>query len=226
MRAWMGGHLSGDRLAVMTNVFETAANDYVILDLRAPMSVEMRFRVSSIPEIKIPPGFIFQISNYFHGDEIFLGGWERYVLRVYNSARALQRQVTRPVTHLRRPGFAAVGDATRGTSYGGLSAPVVLDSGHWLVFTSWPTNVDDPNTFTALEPEGRPPIAWASSLDLFDPEGRFLASRLSPDTPLPDIGRPWTVGPWGALYTVHSEPFPQVRRYRLELNGPETPESR
>ena len=226
MRAWMGGYLSGDRLAVMTTVLETAANDYLILDLGAPMTVETRFRVASIPEIKMPPGFIFQISHYFHGDEIFLGGWERYILRVYNSAGILQRQVTRPVTYLRRPGFAAVGDATRGSSYGGLGAPVVLDSGHWLVFASWPTNVHDPNAFTALEPEDRPPTEWDSSLDLFDPEGRFLASRLSFDTPVPDIGRPWTVGPLGALYTVRSEPFPQVRRYRMEINGPETPETR
>ena len=225
-RAWMGGYLAGDRLALLATVFETAANDYVILHLREPITVEARFRVASIPEIKMPPGFIFQVSHYFHGDQILLGGWERYILRVYTSAGTLQRQVTRPVTYLRRPGFAAVGDATRGTSYGGLSAPLVLDSGHWLVFASWPTNVDDPNAFTAVEPEDRPPIEWSSSLDLFDPEGRFLASRLSPDTPLPDIGRPWVIGPSGALYTVHSEPFPQVRRYRLELNGPETPETR
>ena len=225
-RAWMGGYLSGDRLALMTTVFETAANDYVILDVGQPMTVATRFRVSSIPEIKMPPGFIFQVSHYFHGDQIFVGGWERYMLRAYDAAGTLQRQVTRPVTYLRRPGFAAAGAATRGTSYGGLSAPVVLDTGHWVVFAAWPNNVDDPNAFTALEPQDRPPIAWSSSLDLFDPEGRFLASRLSPDTPLPDIGRPWTVGPSGALYTVHSEPFPQVRRYRLHLNGPQSSETR
>ena len=88
------------------------------------------------------------------------------------------------------------------------------------MFATWPTNVDAPNTFAETPASERPAIEWASSLDLFDAEGRFLYALQYPGRPLPDIGRPWTVGLDGALYTVSAEPFPQVRRYRVVLDPP------
>jgi hypothetical protein len=219
--AYMGGSLPDGRLALIENVFETAANDYVILDLGAPLRVVERFRIASEPEIVMPPGFIFQLSHHFAGDRIFVGNWDRYVLRVYDGRGNLLRHVSRAVDYLRRPGFAARDpDQYAAMGLGGLGAPIVLASGHWLVVASWPTNVDDPDAYTALPADERPPIEWASSLDLFDAEGRFLHSLVTEGRPSPQIGRPWAAGGEGRLYTVSTDPFPQVRRYRVLIDPP------
>jgi hypothetical protein len=219
--AYMGGPLPGGRLALMENVLETAASDYVILDLGAPLRVVERFRIASEPEIVMPPGFIFQLSHHFAGDRIYIGNWERYVLRVYDGRGNLLRHVSRAVDYLRRPGFAARDpDQYAGMGLGGLGAPIVLASGHWLVVASWPTNVDDPDAYTALPADRRPPIEWASSLDLFDAEGRFLHSVVTEGRPSPQIGRPWAAGGEAQLYTVSADPFPQVRRYRVRIDPP------
>lgn len=54
------------------------------------------------------------------------------------------------------------------------------------------------------------------SLDLFDAEGRFLFS-LENSGDAPTIGSPTAVGPDGRLYTRVLDPFPPVRRYRVEI---------
>ena len=54
---------------------------------------------------------------------------------------------------------------------------------------------------------------------LIDGEGRVLGSVRFPgafwDTPM---GRPAAIGPDGSLYTIVFEPYPHVRRYRVELH--------
>ena len=148
----------------------------------------------------MPPGIVLQLSHYFDGNRILVGTWERYLLRVYDDTGKLQRRVLRPVDYLRRPGFAARGDQFAAISFGGLGAPIVMPTGHWIVVASWPTNVDDPNAYVELPPQQRPAIQWSSSIDLF--------------------GRPWAVDNQGRLYTAIAQPFPQVRRYRLSLDPP------
>lgn len=218
---YMGGFLSPDRLVLVAHADDhMAVNHYVVVDLGEPASVVRRFSVNAQPMVPIPPGVVLQLSHHFSGGRILVGTWEQYVLRTYDAEGTLLRRVNRPVDYLRRPGFARVGGQFRGVALGGLAAPIVLDSGHWLVMASWPTNVDNPNPFAETPVGQRPPIDWESSLDLFDQEGRFLYSLTYPGSPAPDIGRPWTVGPQGRLYTVVADPFPQVRRYRVVLRPP------
>lgn len=220
-RVYMGGFLSTHRIALLTDaVHNMAANEYVIVDLEGEAAVETRFTIGAQPMVPIPPGVVLQLSHHFHDNSILVGTWEQYVLRVYDAGGALRRRVTRPVDYLRRPGFAIVDEQYLGVALGALGAPIVLNSGHWLVLAAWPTNVDDPNGLAETPAAQRPEILWASSLDLFDPAGRFLYSLRTPGSQSPEIGRPWAVGPRGRLYTVIAEPFPQVRRYRVILQPP------
>lgn len=220
-RVYMGGFLTTHRIALPTDaVHNMAANEYVIVDLDGEPAVEARFTIGAQPMVPIPPGVVLQLSHYFHDNNILVGTWEQYVLRVYDASGALRRRVTRPVDYLRRPGFAVVDEQYLGVALGALGAPIVLDSGYWLVVAARPTNVDDPNALAETPAAQRPEIVWASSLDLFDPAGRFLYSAQTPGSQSPEIGRPWAVGPRGRLYTVIADPFPQVRRYRVVLQPP------
>jgi hypothetical protein len=218
---YMGGFVAPDRLALLTDaVHHMATNEYVVVDPAEPPSVTARFSIGAEPMVPIPPGMVLQLSHTFAPDRILVGTWEQYVLRAFDAGGTLRRRVTRPVLYLRRPGFALRDQQYVGVALGGLAAPIVLASGHWLVLATWPTNVASPNIFAETPASERPAIEWASSLDLFDAEGRFLYSLQYPGRQMPDIGRPWTVGPDGALYTVNTEPFPQVRRYRVVLQPP------
>jgi len=219
-RAYMGGFLPPDRLALVDNVFEMAANEYIIIKVGDPFTIEARFRVDAEPMLHVPQGFIFQLSHSFDAGHILVGNWERYSLRVFDAGGVLHRRVTRDVDYLRGPGFALQGSATSAISLGGLSAPVPLSTGHWLVYASWPTNVEDPNAYAEIPAAQRPPVDWASSLDLFEADGQFLTSLVTDGSPLPAIGRPWAAGPANALYTVSTDPFPQVRRYRVVIEPP------
>ncbi len=220
-KSFMGGFLPPDRIALLADmVYATAANEYVVVRLGDDPEIEARFRIGAEPMTPIPPGVVMQLSHYFENDKIYVGGWENYALREYDSTGTMLLHVSREVDYLRRPGFAARGDRYLGVSFGGLGAPIILQSGHWLVLASWPTNIDDPNTFAELAATERPSIEWASSLDLFDPDGRFLYSVQSPGRQVPEIGRPWAVGPTGRLFTVSADPVPHVRRYRVVLEPP------
>ncbi len=223
-RSFMGGFLSSDRVALLADiVYATAANEYVVLRLGDEPAIETRFRIGADPMTPIPPGVVLQLSHSFDGGKIYVGGWENYKLREYSGAGELLRSVTREVDHLRRPGFATIGDRYLGISFGGLAAPIVLGSGHWLVLASWPTNVDNPNAFAEMPAAQRPPIQWSSSVDLFDTDGHFLYSSVTPGSQIPDIGRPWAVGPRDRLYTVSADPVPHLRRYRVVLDPPDEP---
>jgi len=220
-RTFMGGFLPPNRIALLADdTFASATNAYVVLELGDQPRVVERFRIAADPLIPMPPGIVLQLSHYFDGNRILVGTWERYLLRVYDDTGKLQRRVLRPVDYLRRPGFAARGDQFAAISFGGLGAPIVMPTGHWIVVASWPTNVDDPNAYVELPPQQRPAIQWSSSIDLFDPEGRFLYSLETPGSVMPAIGRPWAVDNQGRLYTAIAQPFPQVRRYRLSLDPP------
>lgn len=220
-RTFMGGFLPPNRIALLADEpFDTATNAYIIVELGDEPRVVQRFDIGAEPVIPMPPGLVLQLSHYFDADRILVGTWERYLLRVYDDTGSLQRRVTRPVKYLRRPGFAARGDGFAAISFGGLGAPIVLPTGHWIVVASWPTNVIDPNAYVELPPQQRPAIQWSSSIDLFDPDGRFLYSVETPGSPIPAIGRPWTIDSAGRLYTVIARPFPQVRRYRVVLDPP------
>ena len=219
-RVFMGGFLPPDRLALVDDVFEMAANEYIIVQIGEPFTVQARFRVDAEPMLHVPQGFIFQLSHSFDDDHVLVGNWERYALRVFDAGGLLHRRITRDVNYLRGPGFALQDSGTSGISLGGLSAPVVLSTGHWLVYASWPTNVDDPNAYAEIPSEQRPALEWASSVDLFDADGRFLTSVVTDGSPLPAIGRPWAAGPGSTLYTVSTAPFPQVRRYRVVIEPP------
>jgi hypothetical protein len=219
--AYMGGVLSPRRIALLTNtVHNTAANEYIVIDLADPPSASAPFRLAAEPMVPIPPGVVLQLSHSFAENEILVGTWEQYVLRGYDSEGRLTRRVTRDVDYLRRPGFAIRDGQYLGVVFGGLAAPIVLADGYWLVMATWPTNVDSPNGYAETPTQQRAVIAWESSLDLFDPDGRFLYSLRYPGAQSPQIGRPWTVGSDGALYTVVADPFPQVRRYRVTIAPP------
>lgn len=60
---------------------------------------------------------------------------------------------------------------------------------------------------------------YASALDLLVPSGRYIGSLTWEDRNTPPIGDLITVGPNGKLYTTTNDPYPQVRRYKVDVRA-------
>lgn len=88
-----------------------------------------------------------------------------------------------------------------------------------LAFVAWPNA--EAVARLRLEESPSPDSMMAAmngSIDLFDSDGRYLTSLLH-EGAFPEMGMPDAVGGDGKIYTVVMDPFPHVRRYRLEIEG-------
>ncbi|HEX9701002.1 MAG TPA: 6-bladed beta-propeller [Acidobacteriota bacterium] len=221
-----GGQLAGflrSDTAVFTEFTPGAVGvDFTVVELGEPLTARAEASVRVNPDLAIPATVGAGVDLRVADGAILVGNDGEYVLRGYDADAQLTRVVSRPVDYLVRVGVHFI-DKRRGSigSFGQLMAPLALESGHWLVSAYWPTNIDDPDAEIRrmMETRERTTTEYANSLDLFDPDGRFLGSVLQEGTNAPDIGRPELVGPDGRLYTTLYNPFPQVRRYRVRIEG-------
>jgi hypothetical protein len=148
------------------------------------------------------------------GGFVTAGDADSYDLRFYDRDGVLVRVVSREFEEM--VGYAA--DDRRAALRSWLFPPVELEGGYWLARSMWvdpavTTNDTDQSPEAAVDDS-----QWRSGLDLFDAEGRFLYSMVY-DGRVPAIGRIEMFGPDGKLYTTVYDPFPQVRRYRVEIDG-------
>ena len=144
---------------------------------------------------------------------VTVGDYDDYTIRFFNRDGGLVRVVTRDLEEM--IGFP---EGASDRVYSGLEAALCLPTGHWLATARW-VDVPDPAQDWAMRHARGTlnEVPWRSSLDLFDPDGRFLYG-LEAAGSWPSIGYLRTVGPDGKLYTSVSDPFPQVRRYRVEID--------
>lgn len=162
-----------------------------------------------------------QVGVSIVDDRIAVGDIDSYDIRFFDAGGTLSRVVSREASHL--PGMAITERAWRPLSH--VTAPLGLPDGRWIAVSYGPPDVEDPAAYlTELlqwRPGAGPPPVQRTTVDLFDAEGRLLTSVVR-DRPLtegrfPEMGYPQTVGPEGSFYTSVSDPYPQVRRYRLDI---------
>ncbi|MGD8330935.1 MAG: hypothetical protein PVJ49_16010, partial [Acidobacteriota bacterium] len=149
------------------------------------------------------------------GDSIAIGDWDSYELRFFSREGELQRVVTRSFDHMVLP-------PNREEMQSGLfprswlKPPLPLAEGRMLATVSW----TDPDALAQLRGRPEPPpfeevrATSRSSFDLFDAGGRYLTSVLEEDV---SIGNADEVDAQGRLYTVATDPYPHVRRYRVVI---------
>lgn len=157
----------------------------------------------------------FFISMNTGEDYISVGDFDSYELRIFDRRGALQRVIARDFREM--VGYPIADD--RSSPYSSLSAPLRLSSGHWVASARW-IDVADPAADYARRKAAPGPLFGDSpfviSLDVFDPDGRFLYTfRDDPEDPIGYLER---VDSDGKLYTSVSDPFPHVRRYRVEID--------
>lgn len=151
---------------------------------------------------------------------IAVGNSGSYELRTFSPEGQLLVTVKRPeVDVLRRPGVHERDGRRLITSFGGLDAPVPIGD-YWLVVSSWPINVDDPDDYARRQWERLdvPFPRWASAIELVLPGEGVVWSSATENARQPEIGTPVLAHDTvGAVYTVVDFPFPQVQLHRVEV---------
>lgn len=184
----------------------------------APSSWESAHSFPIDLDLDLPEGLASSASVTTIGDSIYASRVTKYTLRRYALDGTLSRVIDRDVDVLVRPGVYTSGNSRGIRAYSQLSAPVRLPSGHLLTWAYWPTNVDDPDAHLrrSRNDAAEEPV-YATAVDLFRANGRYVGSFRWENRRTPPIGRLVTVGPNGKLYTRTTTPFPQVRRYEVTL---------
>lgn len=196
-----------------------SGTDVLLLESGEPWSEYGRFETS--------PGMLRMGAGGVAGEtgasggRVTTGAILDYEVQIYGEDGRLERTIARPGT-----GFlpAAANDESGAVAFMGRAHPPHrLPAGRWLVEASWPTNIGDPEAWLARAMAGeRPPERELRTvLDLFDADGRWLTGRTWDHPDSPEHGRLHLVGPDGRLYSIRTDPYPQVRRYRIAIEPPE-----
>jgi len=156
-------------------------------------------------------------------DSVWVGNQLEYALREYSLDGELRRVIAMDHPPL-IPYFVYKGT---GFGLGSFNPPMWLPDGRGLVPRYWLVGGMDIDEFKQawdryLASNDRDAVndirSYDSAIDLIDAEGRVLGSLPLEDIYEP-IGFPELVGPDGKLYTRVYEPYPHVRRYRVEIGG-------
>jgi len=218
MRARLTGFIDPGRLVLNRSPAEVPGTEVVVVDVsRSLWAVTGRFTITVADPTPDPlRNRGTSIAARVSGDSVWVGNNGDYALQEAGLDGRVHRTITSAVDYLQRPGFFNEGRISF-VYLGELDAPLRLPSGELIVYALWPENVDDPDAFAALRRSTgeRPDVVWMSSIDVFDETGRLTGSAVWEGAREPEIGRPAAVDANGRLYTVATDPFPQVRRYRI-----------
>lgn len=223
------GFVARDRLVLSSGMPGTVGTSVVVIDPFAPATIR-QFAWNQLPEIEMPwnvssgPGVIARRDG-----TIMVGSAAGYRFRIYDADGNLLRQVTRAVDYPVRSGYWAEDGGVGISDFGDVLAPMPLEPDYLLVCVYWNLNVDDPDAI-ALERARAlraglpsPNSEYHVSFDLFDRDGRLLYSLVEGPHSIrgegiwSETGRPQLIGPDDRLYTIADDPFPQIRRYRVEV---------
>jgi len=199
--------------------FSRAVTEGHTLSTEGDWEVVDSFTMAPLPDVEQPGRTGVGADSRVAENSIVFGSPFDYEFRLFHLDGRPDRVVVRPNT-----GFVpAAIDLERGSvgSMGNLDAPVRLADGRWLAHAYWPANISDPIAFTRRRTAGeRVRFEWRHAVDVFDDEGRWLTGRRWEYPDWPPFGTIMMIGPDGSLYTSASDPFPQVRRYRVTLRPP------
>jgi len=148
---------------------------------------------------------------------IAIGDWDSYEIRFYGREGDLERVISREFEHMVAPASREE-RATGAYARSWLKPPLPLAEGRMLATASW----TDPEALDRLRGLPQPPefedlvATRRRSFDLFDADGRYLTSVFGQDV---EIGNADEVDAEGRLYTVVTDPYPHIRRYRVVVEN-------
>ena len=218
------GFISDSLLVTSSTAWDKIGRTVTIFNAADSLKKISQFEVIPNKEIEVPKGFSYGVDITILDSLIAAGNVATYKIKLYNHKGRQLKTISREFEKLVRPGFAQAGNSRSMRSYGTLSAPVSLSDDYFLTSLSWPTNVEDPDRYlekSSAEDSNVPEVEYHSSLDLYRSNGALLFS-LESQGQESQIGSIAYVDDRGYLYTKSETPVPQIRKYKLIINSPES----
>jgi len=202
-----------------------AALDAFVVDVET-WQIIREFRIESEVGFELASNYSREPDLRVTSDGIFAGSDGEYLLREFDWRGRLRRAVTRDSDLLAAPDSSMQRAARVGM--GDVSAPFVLPGGHWIAMGRWIRNKNELEQIFERETSSlatRDSIVSAYFLDVFGPSGMLLGS-LSWEGERPAFARFTGMDQNGDVYSKADDPFPHVRRYRVDrIGGPSIDDS-
>ena len=146
---------------------------------------------------------------------IFASSRLNYSIKIYNREAELVKDIQRDFDKIAHPGMHSSNGSSALFTFGGLTEPKFLPDGSFIITSSWPTNLNDPNEYVRRNMEGNArELVYRHSVDIFNKEGNLLYSFEGNGT-TPSIGRIEHIDHQGIIYTVSTDSEPVIYRYKL-----------
>lgn len=211
-------------IVVLAGGIRGGAGSYITVVDLTKLTVRHQFAWTQLPSGSMPLNLSLETSVRADEGVILTGSSVGYEFGIYAEDGSILRRVTRAVDYPVRGGVVQ-DDASVGLrAFGRILAPMYVDPSYMLVCATWTQGVADPDAlareFFLARKEGRPTPTTdeRSSFDLYDREGRLLASVEDRGGQWVETGVPQFIGPDNRLYTIAEDPFPQIRRYKVVIH--------
>ncbi len=218
--AQVKGLLDNGLLVTSSPLFGAAGSRISILDVSDSLSLVNQFDVKVLQDLNISSGTSITFNISVVDSLIASGNFGKYAMKFYNMKGERVKTITRDFSKLVRPGTFNNGSVRASRLFGGLNAPIKLSQQYFITTINWPINIDNPDEYVRKSVNGSAPdVQFAFSLDLYRHDGALLYSLEKMTQPGLTIGDITYVNSKGNIYTRISEPYPQVRRYRIIIDG-------
>lgn len=212
------GFRTPDLLLAWSPIYGEAALEALVVNV-STWTIAAEFRMGNDVGYPIEENLNLAPDLRVTGQRIFAGGYGQYVLRELDWNGELLREVERDSDLVAAPRTSQPKAASAGTGY--VWAPIALAGGYWITTGRWVTNKDELEGIYGRERSGparRNLIHSAYFLDVLEADGTLAGSlvweRNRPSWAFFDVR-----DSAGNVYSKVTDPFPQVRRYRIERLG-------
>lgn len=189
----------------------------VVVDAEGEWTVRNEMMIDQTGDIKMPEGMSGAPTVELYEDQLAVTNVTRYEITLMSLEGDTLRMIRRDVPDYLRPGFHRSGNSVSMRMFSNTSAPINLPTGHRLVQARWPTNVDDPDGYTAAGMSGTPPeVEYHRTLDLYDADWNLVYSIRGDEHEELSLGSPALVDRNGFLYTTRSTPWPRLDRNSIK----------
>ena len=218
------GMINDSLLIITSSTWGEAGVHIRALNINNNYTVSSDFKVRADPPLELGKGLSFKLNVTVFDSLISVGNTGNYALQFYDVNGNFLKRVERDFEKLVKPGRYHYGDTRTMGSFGALSAAHPILKDFYLVKLSWPVNVENPDEYlkkSRNEDSNLPEVKYSHALDLYNRRDTLLYSDTQNGS-TPEFGEITYVSDDGrTIYTKTNDPYPQIRRYSVQLSTPE-----
>jgi len=216
------GTIDNDYLVLKAAILGKIGARIVILDIKNNFSVGSDFTFTEETNVPFPSNWNVLNQSTIIDNYIVITSYLSYKMYYYDIEGKLVKEVSREFPEYKRPGiYISRGEGFHVTLIGDIGGHRKIDDKYLINYITWTENVDDDDAMDKFAKDifngDYPDRTYKNSIDLYSYEGKLLYSEEGEGL-TPTIGKIRHIDHEGFLYTVTSDPFPQIKKYEVCIN--------